>query len=71
MSSASADLSADTRCLKKVPDVSPPILAQAIGVPVGRRSGSRLATTLVATKNVFLFFFPAPPHFFAPVSPMS
>ena len=27
------------------------------GVPVGRRSGSRLATTFVATKDVFIFFF--------------
>ena len=38
-------------------------LAQAVVVPVGRRSGSRLATTLVATKNdicffTFFFFFP-------------
>ena len=35
-------------------------LARAVGVAVGRRSGGRLATTLVATKNVFiylLFFF--------------
>ena len=27
------------------------------GVPVGRRSGGRLATMLVATKNNILFFF--------------
>ena len=36
------------------------ILWQVIGtscVAVGRRSGGRLATTLVATKNVFIFFF--------------
>ena len=35
------------------------ILARAYGVPVGRRSGSRLATTLKATKNdiFFLSFF--------------
>ena len=36
-------------------------LARACGVPVGRHSGGRLATTLVATINViifsFLFFF--------------
>ena len=32
-------------------------LARAVGVAVGRRSGGRLATTLVATKNVFIFFF--------------
>ena len=28
-----------------------------VGVPVGRRSGGQLATTLVATKNMFIFFF--------------
>ena len=28
-------------------------LAQAVGVPISRRSGSQLATTLVATKKVF------------------
>ena len=39
-------------------------LARAVGVAVGRRSGGRLATTLVATKNVF--FFP----FFSPFSPL-
>ena len=40
-------------------------LARAVGVPVGRRSGGRLATTLVATKNVFIFFlFFFPPFFF-------
>ena len=33
------------------------ILARAVSVAVGRRSGGRLATTLVATKNVFIFFF--------------
>ena len=31
-------------------------LALACGVPVGRRSGGRLATTLVATKNDIIFF---------------
>ena len=31
-------------------------LAQVYGVPVGRRSGGRLATTLVASKNNILFF---------------
>ena len=30
-------------------------LARAVGVAVGRRSGGRLATTLVATKNIFIF----------------
>ena len=33
------------------------ILAQAVGVAFGRRSGGRLVTMLVATKNVFIFFF--------------
>ena len=32
-------------------------LARACGVPVGRRSGCRLATTLVATKNDIIFSF--------------
>ena len=32
-------------------------LARACGVPVGGRSGGRLATTLVATINVIIFFF--------------
>ena len=32
-------------------------LARACGVPVGRRSGGRLAMTLVATINVIIFFF--------------
>ena len=32
------------------------ILAQACGVPVGRRSGGRLVMTLVATKNDIIFF---------------
>ena len=32
-------------------------VAQAAGVPVDQRSGGRLATTLVATKNIFIFFF--------------
>ena len=36
------------------------VLARAVGVPVSRRSGGRLATTLVATINVIisLIFFP-------------
>ena len=45
------------------------LLARAVGVAVGRRSGGRLATTVVATKNVFIFFF-LPfffPVFFPPV----
>ena len=33
-------------------------LARACRVPVGQCSGGRLATTLVATKNEFFFFFP-------------
>ena len=33
------------------------ILARACGIPVGWRSGGRLATTLVATINVIIFFF--------------
>merc|ERR1712013_262122 len=32
-------------------------LVRACGVPVGRRSGGRLAMTLVATINVIIFFF--------------
>ena len=41
------------------------ILARACGVSVGRRSGGRLATTLVATKNDILFsFFSFFPFFF-------
>ena len=32
-------------------------LAQAVGIPVGRRWGGQLETTLEATKNVFIFFF--------------
>ena len=31
-------------------------LAQAVGVPVGRRLGGRLVTTLVATINPIIFF---------------
>ena len=31
-------------------------LARACGVPVGRRSGGRLATTLVATISIVIFF---------------
>ena len=31
------------------------LLARACGVPVGRRSGGRLAMTLVATNNVIIF----------------
>ena len=41
---------------------------RAVGVPVGRRSGGRLATTLVATKNVFIFFL-FPVFFSSPLSP--
>ena len=41
------------------------ILAQAVGVPVDRRSGGRLATTLVATIFIIIFF----PRFFSPSSP--
>ena len=33
------------------------VLARAVGVAVGRHSGGRLATTLVATKNVFIYLF--------------
>ena len=45
------------------------ILARAVGVAVGRRSGGRMATTLVATKNVFifLFIFFFHHHFFSPL----
>ena len=32
------------------------LLARACGVPVGLRSGGRLAMTLVATINVIIFF---------------
>ena len=32
------------------------LLAQAVGIPVGRHSGSQLATTLVATIDVIIFF---------------
>ena len=32
-------------------------LARVCGVPVCRRLGSRLATTLVATKNDIIYFF--------------
>ena len=32
-------------------------VAQAAGIPVDQRSGGRLATTLVATKDIFIFFF--------------
>ena len=41
-------------CLKK-------LLAQACGIPVGRRSSSRLATTLVATINAIIFSSISPP----------
>ena len=34
------------------------LLARAYGIPVGRRSGGRLATTLVATKINIIFSFP-------------
>ena len=33
------------------------VLARACGVPVGRRSAGRLATTLVATFSAIIFFF--------------
>ena len=33
------------------------MLARAVGVAVGRRSGGRLATTLVATISAIIFFF--------------
>ena len=33
-------------------------LARAVGVAVGRRSGERLATTIVATIFIIIFFFP-------------
>ena len=33
------------------------LLAQACGVPVSRRSGGQLAATLVANKNVIIYFF--------------
>ena len=36
------------------------LLARACGVPVGRRSGGRLAMTLVATINVIIFFCQTP-----------
>ena len=42
-------------------------LARAVGVPDGQRSGSRLASTLVDTKNVFIYFFY--PVFFLVFSP--
>ena len=48
-------------------------LARAVGVAVGRRSGGRLETTLVATKKVFnflnFFFFPFFSRFSPPSSP--
>ena len=34
----------------------PKVFARACGVPVGRRSGSQLATMLVATKNNIIFY---------------
>ena len=34
------------------------------GVAAGRRSGGQLATTLVDTISVIIFFFPAPPTHF-------
>ena len=47
------------------------LLAQAIGVPVSRGSGSQLAMTLVATKNVIIFFSFSPVFFsfFPPSQP--
>ena len=41
-------------------DIHMHILARAVGIPVGRRLGGWLALTLVATKNIFIFFFPLP-----------
>ena len=46
------------------------ILARACGVPVCRRSGGRLATTLVATKNDIIFFSFSP-RFFSSVATFS
>ena len=43
-------------------------LARACGVPVGRRSGGRLAMTLVATINILIFHF-IPPFFRSPSLP--
>ena len=40
-------------------------LAWAVNNPVSRRSSGRLATTLVATKNIFIFFFARFPPFFS------
>ena len=38
-----------------IPEIT--LLARAVSATVGRHSGGRLATTLVATKNVFIFFW--------------
>ena len=37
------------------------LLGEACGVPVGRRSGGRLAMMLVATMNIIIFFSPSQP----------
>ena len=43
------------------------ILAQVVGVPVDRRSGGWMATTIVATINIIIFFlFSLFPRFFPP-----
>ena len=42
------------------------ILAQAVGIPVGWRLGSPLATPLVSTINEIIMF----PSFVSPVSPL-
>ena len=55
------------KCLHQVPKslcLSNTKLAWTVGVPVGQHSGSWLATTLVATKNLFIYFF-RPPFFFS------
>ena len=48
-------------------------LALAVGVPVGRRSGVRLATTLVATITLIIFRSPLPvsTQFFSSVANFS
>ena len=54
-------------CVRVCPGVlvhSVLFLARAVGVPVSRRTGGQLATTLVATINVIIFF-----HFFCPSRP--
>ena len=44
-------------------NICPTLLARVYSVPVGRRSGGRLAMTLVAAKNYIIFF-----SFFSPLS---